>query len=1044
MTVARQLHRLYEIPARQRRSRSSWYIAVGAAEDFFQQLISVVTSADPGATLPLWDMFTEAWTNPSRAEYWPYNVRIAVLEALAQTGVDRSAIVRELRGIKSAITVSDGLSVSDRIADLLRVATALGRFGATEGAAETIVDAVQASLAPGVRDEDDQLAVWVNHLGKYAETDTVPKQKLRVIFAEVAVHLDQARAAGASAQDAATRLIEITFASDPGLAVDMADWFTERGVLDSAESLAGLLEGAAVDPAVPPELTADVARSIYMPGAVSPLPEMAAKLGGRDSEATQRILADGVRRWVLPSMRERWNLAPSADTVAPLPLYIGEPPGPDREDSTSSTAHAIALSDGAELSPEQAADMVSTVSEFLALLRQVVPQAGYSRSAHVAPAARKISGQVHAGDIAQLIEEFARIGATADSYAPIAVRLTSMGDHGRAQEVVNEALRHSEMSAWSRYWDGGTRSRFWAALTAADPIRFTSQAVYDLATALSAGAIYMNPFISELPDIFPIIGISPSKAWQIISDFMGALCHPISDGSAWVPPERHESGTKALLRHVSTLTDHPVRTIDWGARNVLRRALSDPRSANEAARVIADRCVVSRAAAEAVLGAVSAARKVPSTAVSILQDAVAASAATPDQIVRDISGMAAETLGLPHEPPRRRPLSLSYSLAAPPVPPHASPTFDDEGVAVLDPTSPRASLGTYDTLLEDWVSELSGIDDAVLIRQADRLGRELSKHDPWTRGGVQAHAQRLRQQGWLHAYRHWALMTGRRGTAAVLADLVDARLIPDPAPSTISASLFLIDPALDLAEPEAIPASVPRLARRNRFSGESRAWTGDTAAATRLYGEVKAGEEVVIGEWSDWTELSWTQATERRVRLVHQPSLAAIGRTINTNPPPYALRSLEKEMNLDRFYTATAYRAYAATASRPTESRRLSLVVGGQSWWAEARTDQWLALNPDLGRQLRWILSDDGLFEWHDETGRQMARSCWWIQCLDSHQPPHFDDDAGEGWQVLVTLSGWRQLSEALGALELSTVVVRAGSRKSQWEEEAFSTSKVS
>jgi len=1044
MAVARQLHRLYEIPARQRRSWTNWYIAVGAAEAFFRQLISVVASADPEATLPLWDLFTEAWTNPSRAEYWPYSVRIAVLEALAQAGADRAAIVRELRDITSAITTSDGLAVSDRIADLLRAATALGRFGATQGAAETITAAVQASLAPGVRDEDDQLAVWVKHLGQHAATGTVPKLTLRATLTEVAVHLDQARAAGANARDAATQLIEISFASDPGLAVDMADWFTERGVLDSAESLAGLLEGAAADPAVPPELTADAARSLYMPVSVSPLPEMASKLEGRGSEAAQRILADGVRRWVLPSMRGRWNLTPNADAAAPLPLYIGGPPGPDRDDRTPSVAHEIALSDGAGLSPEQAADMVSTVPEFLALLRRIVTQAGYGRSAHIGRAVGKISAQIHPDDIAQLMEEFARIGATADSYALIAARLTRLGDHVRAQEVVSEALRHSELSGWGRYWDGGTRSRFWAELTATDPIRFTSQAVDDLATALISGTIYLNPFIREFSGILPIIGVSPSEAWQVISGFMGALCHPIGDGSTWAPPERNESGIKALLRHVSTLADHPVRTIDWGVRNILRRALTDPRSTSEAARVIADRSTVSRAAAEAVLGAVSAARRVPSNAASILQDAVAACAATPDQIVRDVAGMAAEALDLPHEPPRRRPLSLSYSLAAPPVPPHAGPVFDDEGIAVLDPTSPRASLGTYDMLLEDWVSELSGIDDAVLIRQADRLGRELTNHDPWTRGGVKAHAQRLRQQGWLHHYRHWALMTGRRGTAAVLADLVDARLIPDPAPSTISASLFLIDPVLDLAEPEAIPASVPRPARRYRFGGEPGTWTGDTAEAARLYAETEAEDEVVIGEWSDWTELSWTQATERRVRLVHQPSPAAIGRTIGTYPPPYALHSLEKEMNLGRFYTATAYGAYAAAASRPVRPRRLPLVAGGQSRWAEARTDQWLALNPDLGNHLGWVLSDSGLFEWHDHTGQQMARSRWWIQCLDSHQPPHFNDDAGEGWQVLVTPSGWRQLSEAIGSLELSTVVARAASRKAQWDEVAFNTSKIS
>lgn len=550
---------------------------------------------------------------------------------------------------------------------------------------------------------------------------------------------------------------------------------------------------------------------------------------------------------------------------------------------------------------------------------------------------------------------------------------------------------------------------------------------------------------TTFPVVFGLLGVGPQEIWLIVEDFLDALCKPVGDEIPWQPANRSDSSTEALLRRVAALAGHPVRAIDWGVRQVLRHALTDMRTAEVTARLIAENSIEASTRTEALLAVIASAGPLPSTAIAILRDTLTATAHVKDQILRDIAQLAAAQMGIALQPRGRRPLRLSYSLATPPVPSHHVPDTDDDGVQILDPTNPRSSLGTYDDLLEGPISDLSGIGDATLIRQAELLGKQAAERDPWTCGGIKAHAERIKHSGWLHSYRPWPLMVGRRGAAAIVAELADARSLPDPAPLTISERLGLIDPPLDLAEPEALPASVSRPARRSRFAGQRGTWTADTAEAAQIYEETRSNEEIILGEWADWTELSWDQARERRVSVAHRLGLTTTSTMpeITAAPQPGDLRRLEKLMNLDLFRSSTAYRISASGVVSSTSPSDLPLVVGGQEWWSETSVHQWLALAPELGRHLGWNLSDEGRFEWRDDTGERMAWSRWWIQCLDTHQPPHFHDDAGEGWQVLVTHAGWSQISAVLGALEVSAVVARAGTRNADWEQIARDTRKL-
>jgi hypothetical protein len=1032
MTTARQLHRLYEIPARQRRGWTSWYVAQGAAPEFLTKLIEVATVAGEGVIDPrLTQLFLDAWSDPERAGYWSYAMRIAVLRALGRAGMGVDKVVAELDAISVEVRAAT-LEAYERTETLLELSATLSDFGARDQALRALRATVQGSLVPGAHDKDHQLEEWVLRFGEFtrAVSDTETARRETIIMVQ---RVAWAKIAGASTDSAAESLLRIAFAVDPGLAVDMADWFMERDVLDGPDALAGLVAGAAEDLQVAHEIVTEAVRSIYMPAALHQLPDVVNRLLDRGGEAVRLQLEDGVRRWVLPSFRAGWGEAVSRDALAPPAPWIGDAPVPSEDEATGSEPTTFLLADGRQLSELEAAERVSSKRELFQLLERTVAPVESYRTTPVSSALRKVVHEVEPSDLDLLLDELPRVRSDSDSYAALAADLITRWGVAAAKPVIARARRAITMRGWSDFWDGGTRRKFWEEAVAAGGHEVRREAIADLATALRVGAVYLSALVHDLPSVIRIIGLDAVTAWPAINDYLTVLCQSRGD-SEWEPTERSESGTLALLRHTIGYAGHPVRTLEWGARNVLRSALTNPETASDAALVIAGTLGQDAAADEVLWSVVRAsAADCPIDLRETLRDPVRAAAHSEDQIVRDLGLRAAEALGVELDVRAKRPLPLSFSLAVPPLPPRSAPVLDDEGVAVLDPLNPRSHLSTYDMLLEGPVARLSGLEPATLIRQAGRLADRYAESARWTRGGVKAHARRIKSTGWLQSYRPWALMVGRRGASTVLAQLTDARRLPNPKPLTLSEGLEMVDFELEYAEPEALPTGVPRPARRDRFGADTGDWVGDTADAARVYASTQA-PELVAGEWMNWTEYSWNLGRERRVSAIRFPTGELLGASSQEAVARAgALHDLEKAMSLNAFETAGGYRRYVASDPEPDDTH-LSLVVGGLAWWAELRWGAWLAFNPEIALALGWRLSDSGLFRWVDDTGEEMARSRWWTQGLTTHQPPHFEDDAAEGWQVLLASKGWQVLTERFGAFERWSVVARAIKNREEME----------
>jgi hypothetical protein len=78
---------------------------------------------------------------------------------------------------------------------------------------------------------------------------------------------------------------------------------------------------------------------------------------------------------------------------------------------------------------------------------------------------------------------------------------------------------------------------------------------------------------------------------------------------------------------------------------------------------------------------------------------------------------------------------------------------------------------------------------------------------------------------------------------------------------------------------------------------------------------------------------------------------------------------------------------------------------------------QWIALNPEIAGQLGWTLDRNGLFRWVDSEGGLMAETIWWKDGSLDHQPPEHDDEVGEGWLVVMSGRGVRQMIARFGRI---------------------------
>ncbi len=979
--------RLLEVPSSQTRDWTGWYFVRAAAGDIFERLIRVAgRSGGRGEVAQLFTRFSTAWDNPDRAPYWSPRLQQRVLTAtLDLCDEETSELVRQrLDSLEESIGRRP-LDAHERVETWLGQAEAWSRAGDTDRAEAALQEAVKTSLGPGIHDDDDQLAGWLDWLegvvGAVQERAAVLAVARRYASRLAAVSETQS-----GAGDAAQRLVRLIWRVDPLYATDLAEWLCDASVLEEADAIRGVVLAAADDARVSPDIVGAVAAEMLLPLLRQPPRDLTEaverRIGGSDRSHALARLAAAEAVWSVPEESIEDSSSPSQD--APLPTEAAEgdaPPSPSATQTPFGARGLLKAMRAAENMAEPAGDWTVALE---AIAEQIVP-----------------------ADVARaLLAEASRLrldGAFLGTLAAIAARA---GEVDAALQALSGALARTPPQGWLRQWDGGTRlALFEAALRFGSP-ELVRLAANDLAGGLTSGAIVGQIRPVALSRIIRTLfgGDAVVDAWPDVEAYLDVFAPATAAAPEPRAEPRSSESVVTLLRCVAAYLGHPVRILDFGARRIFHEVLATTPADAETA--LAEAIGAGGWRQEAALHAVVTARGAGAELGRDLTAAIREAATGSDQICRHLANRAARAFGIDVEMPTRSDLPVAYSLDLPPLPERTAPELDRHGVPHLDPHDPQQLVAPFDGVLAA-LADMTGIDASAVMYHAAAIAE--ASIDPWTAGGHRAQASRLKRRGQLHTYRPWPYMAGRRATGTALAELIDAGVV-DPGSSS-SVELFgLLDETLIRVVTEPLDETTPLPWRRpGTRSYDLSGWCDEAGeAATSYAAAIGTSRSFVLAESSEWRSLEWGRPEETRVVE------CAHGTTTQHDLVLPARRAWES--------TLAGARSYPSCPDARWRDREL--VVRGREHWTDVPWHEWLAIHPRVATELGWRLGGGRPFTWIGTDDRWRAQSIRRARGQLSHQPPG-RAYCGEVWQVVLSNEGVAELRAVFGPLDRTILVTR-------------------
>jgi hypothetical protein len=254
-------------------------------------------------------------------------------------------------------------------------------------------------------------------------------------------------------------------------------------------------------------------------------------------------------------------------------------------------------------------------------------------------------------------------------------------------------------------------------------------------------------------------------------------------------------------------------------------------------------------------------------------------------------------------------------------------------------------------------------------------------------------------------------MVGRRALGIVLAELSDSGNFEPEFADSPSDALGLIDRVLVRVVPRPLDDTTPFPWRAPTDANyDVRGWCDQTAAAADSYATVTGVMSTyVLAESTEWVRLEWELPEERRtIQTAH--GLGPVGGIL----PPAPRQGWEKSFDPVNDYPALRDLAWMDE----------ELVVEGLELYSDPPWLHWLALHPLVGRRLGWEPDLTEPFCWHGADATWRARSIRRVRGQLSHQPP-LHTCCAEGWQVVLSEAGLKELREAFGPLRRELLVER-------------------
>jgi len=848
-------------------------------------------------------------------------------------------------------------------------------------------------------------------------------------------------------REAASALIFAGARWKPTRTVHIMKGLQEKGVLTHKRALSSLLHATLKDTEPPVNAVLHALVNLIIPlaspstqGLVEELIEATASMyGEREAVSAAQYLVERIRSEALDTDRTAWieriqeglqraGVSPTQAGVAPVEVEdesdeAGSPTGPN----------TLCLSDGRELTPEEARRAVDSVSDFLKLIdKEDTEHSEFFHWEEVAENAVVCAGTP--GEIAKLKEAItARLDGkrSARLLSQLSDKAHGMGETEQAESLAEEALSQSEPEGWDRRWDGGSRLQAIQSIQEVDEEKGRELAIQQYSRDVTDSLLSFKRLLPQLDEVTALLfdEVPDLEIWNLIENYLTNLYEPVDVEpipeieQALTDSPVEDSGLAEAATGVSVAVaeylDHPSYVVGSQAGKASARILLAGTEREEMGRALEEVPSRTEVSKERLLTVLEAVAEEDIDLLSPFEEVLRELAESQNLKIR--AGAVKLLSRIEGTPPRvhrvQREVSGVYNLELPDISAHRTEKVaeSEEGRTVLN--DPARFLRPFDTNAR-MIAEEAGLDEDVVLYRAAELLKQRLQERRWGIEYADEDQQGLTSffddVGLRVAFSKPHIAPAAQAISHVAAELWDDGRLDSGSAQQIEASLFRQDSSLLLREPERRPRWLPTIGgipEDEQIYTVPEGWLEQTdESLARLYSRTSDGR-IILGERSRFVYLGTDPGMEeRRMSHIVDASETELWREEVTegNKPPFF----------------SMYKRPAKWYSQG-EVPKGHFVVAHSSFDVQTPASRWIALNPTLGRQLGWRLASDKCFRWIDTDGNVAVESVWWRD----GNPDRYDRNkhcaVSEGWLVLASREAYSQIVQKSGHLKRGGLVRR-------------------
>jgi hypothetical protein len=902
----------------------------------------------------------------------------------------------------------EGHDIDGRVTECLAHSKVWFILGDLEECEKWLKQAIQESIGVGYR-KDYQFSTWIEWLRKINHKDPSKASERMKWFLS---HLDHIKETteGRAYWNASEELLKVTFEHNLNDGLEQTIWQLENNLIDFKDAITLFIKYFVIRTESKAEFKSIVQlySDLYLLLAES-----------ADSSLLKSILEKGYRILKEDFLVEHAQVIISAieikayeetrhyllseidDFYTSKGLKVEDCysrfniPARNEIDSSSTSSNTLTLKiDHEKIDEGEVLERVANFDDFKKIIQEEDQANSYFNWSKVI---KKITPLLSSSQIEE-VAKLAKIGrGESDFYAKLSEAALETENTELATSLANKSIELSSRLGWDKYYDGGTRINAFRALKRINPA-ISSNKAFEVFAHDIVSSNYPSSYIEHLEDIVPLLteNYAQEKLWPEIYGYLQRLMSnskPVEDLP--VLPSLNRPIMETLVDYLVYLSESPVSIIKEQSLQLLTKYINQ--DDGYALTQLLSGYLNDYSCMDAIL-TLSAFN---ATKVHSLKSKVNSLALSNDYQLRKNSKRMLSSIGEEIPTPKSIQLPKVYSLH---IPENGKPDFKkkiDPYFPEVDINDPRDLIRPFEFLIKI-LSDESGIDESNLIYRSYSIMKKIGREEEWTVEYEKKLRNHLKEINLNYSYSRPRVITARRAIMHVTNELIDSGTIDD---ERIQNILISHDYAVQFFNEMAKPAFIQPIRKRD-FGGVGNDWLDRIGESERLRESLLDYNDNfnIIAEYNQVKNLDWGSPTEEYMYQI------AVNEVLNEESN-YVFGSVFHQLS-SNYYEMIC-------------GGHFIVVIRNHRFDQFDLKSEWIAINPSLARHLGWVPETTKLFAWKNSQGELTAESIYWSNGNTS-MTPRKDGEVGEGWFVIVSEDGLRQIKSVEKNLFLQKKLTRS------------------